>query len=82
MDEAVRQMNRFTREHYPASKLPDDLRGGIDPSGRVTVTFVEEGAPRPVRSMEEIFEATKQFRTRTADEIEASVRAQRDEWDD
>jgi hypothetical protein len=75
-------MNKFTREHYPASKLPDDLRGQIDPAGRVTVTIVEEEAPHRVRSFEEIFEDTKEFRTRTTAEITASIRAQRDEWDD
>jgi hypothetical protein len=36
-------MNRIIREHYPASKLPDDLRDGVDPSATVTVTIVEEG---------------------------------------
>jgi len=35
-------MNRIVRENYPASKLPDDLRAGVDPSSTVTVTIVEE----------------------------------------
>lgn len=35
-------MNKIVREHYPASKLPEDLRAGIDPDGRVTVTVIEE----------------------------------------
>src|SRR5262249_44962326 len=50
-------MNKIVRENYPASKLPEDLRGGIDPSTRVTVTVtVAEGEPpyRPM-TLEEIF---------------------------
>jgi len=31
-------MNRIVREHYPASRLPEDLREGIDPAREVTVT--------------------------------------------
>jgi hypothetical protein len=76
------EMNKLTREHYPASRLPDDLRGQIDPSRHVTITIVEEEAPRRKRSFAEIFEDTKEFRTRTPAEIDASIRAQRDEWDD
>lgn len=37
-------MNKIVREHYPAAKLPDDLRAGIDPARQVTVTVVEEDA--------------------------------------
>jgi hypothetical protein len=47
-------MNKVVREHYPASKLPDDLREGIDPSGDVTVTVVEEDGPGRVLTLEEI----------------------------
>ena len=75
-------MNKLTREHYPASKLPDDLRGQIDPSGHVTITIVEEEGPRKAKSLEEIFASTKEFRIRSAAEIDASIRVQRDEWDD
>ena len=47
-------MNRIVREHYPASKLPDDLRKGIDPDRSVTVTVVEEEVPpeRPMTAVE------------------------------
>lgn len=31
-------MNKIVREHYPASRLPEDLREGIDPAREVTVT--------------------------------------------
>ena len=75
-------MNRITRQHYPASKLPEDLRGNVDPSASVTVTIVEEEKrPEKVMSLEEIF-SLKGFRRRSAAEIGADLRRQRDEWDD
>jgi len=76
-------MNKIIREHYPASKLPEDLREGVDPKSNVTVTVVVEGLQRPehVMSLEEIF-ASRQPPFRTAGEIDADIRRQRDEWDD
>ena len=74
-------MNRTIREHYPASKLPDVLRGGVDPSASVTVTIEEEEKrPEKVMSLEEIF-SLKGFRRRSAAEIDEDLRRQRDEWD-
>jgi hypothetical protein len=75
-------MNRIIREHYPASKLPEDLRAGVDPSSTVTVTIVEEEKrPEKVMSLEEIF-ALRRPPFRTAEEIDEDLRRQRDEWDD
>jgi len=75
-------MNRIVKEHYPASRLPEDLRAGVDPSAIVTVTIVEEEKqPARVMSLDEIF-SMKGFRRRTAAEIDADLRRQRDEWDD
>ncbi len=39
-------MNRIVKEHYPASKLPEDLREGLAPGAEVTVTVevLEESA--------------------------------------
>ena len=75
-------MNKFTREHYPASKLPEDLRGHVDPSATVTVTIVEEEKrPEKVMSLEEIW-ALRTPPFRTAREIDDDLRRQRDEWDD
>ena len=75
-------MNRIVREHYPASRLPEELRAGLDPKASVTVT-VEEVEPRPDRVMtiDEIF-AARRPPYRTADEIDVDIREQRDEWDD
>ena len=73
-------MNRTIREHYPASRLPDDLRGDVDPSSTVTVTIEEEKAPVKV-SLDEIW-ARRRPPFRTAEEIDEDLRRQRDEWDD
>jgi hypothetical protein len=75
-------MNRVVLENYPASKLPDDLRAGVDPSSTVTVTIVEEEKrPDKIMTLEEIF-SLKGFRRRSAAEIDDDLRRQRDEWDD
>ena len=75
-------MNRFVREHYPASKLPEDLRGNVDPSSTVTVTVVEEEKrPEHVMSLEEIW-ALRQPPFRTAQDIDDELRRDRDQWDD
>jgi hypothetical protein len=75
-------MNRIIRENYPASKLPEDLRAGVDPTSTVTVTIVEEEKrPEKVMSLEEIW-APRAPPFRTAQEIDDDLRRQRDEWND
>ena len=73
-------MNRVVREHYPASKLPEDLRTGVDPAATVTVTIVEEEKPEKIAILEEVF-ASRQPPFRSKEEIDADLRLQRDEWD-
>jgi hypothetical protein len=76
-------MNRIVKEHYPASRLPEDLRHGLHPDAAVTVTIVEE-ATRPgrkVMTLEEIM-ALRTPPFRTAQEIDDDLRRDRDEWDD
>jgi hypothetical protein len=75
-------MNSIIREHYPASKLPEDLRAGVDPSATVAVTIVEEEKrPEKAMSLDEIW-ALRTPPFRTAKEIDDDLRRQRDEWDD
>jgi hypothetical protein len=75
-------MNKVVRENYPASKLPEDLREGIDPASRVTVTVMEDDKPpHRVMTLEEIF-ASRRPPFRSAEEIVADIRRLRDEWDD
>jgi hypothetical protein len=74
-------MNKIVREHYPAVRLPKDLRPNDDPDTRVTVIIEEEVRPIKVMTLDEIF-SQKGFRRRTKKEIDAEIRRQRDEWDD
>ena len=75
-------MNSIVRSNYPASKLPADLRGDVDPATTVTVTVtVEEKRPEHVMSLEEIW-ALRRPPYRTKEEIDADIRQQRDEWND
>ncbi|MGZ8401551.1 MAG: hypothetical protein ACXWVI_09665 [Methyloceanibacter sp.] len=75
-------MNKIVKEHYPASKLPVELRRGIDPSGQVTVTVVEEETPpEHIMTLEEIF-ASRRPPYLTASEIDEMISRLRDEWDD
>lgn len=74
-------MNKIIREHYPVSKLPEDLRPGGDPNASVTVTIEEERRPDKIMTLEEIF-SIEGFRRRSASEIDADLRRSREEWDD
>jgi len=75
-------MNRIIREHYPASRLPEDLREGVDPQATVTVTVTqEEKAPEHVMTLEEIF-SLRRPPFKTAEQIDDELRQQRNEWDD
>lgn len=85
-------MNKIIKEHYPAAKLPEDLREGLDPGQEVRVTVEVDPAseraepswtrePHRVLSLDEIF-ALRRPPYRSGDEIDAEIRRQRDEWDD
>jgi hypothetical protein len=60
-------VNKIVKEHYPASKLPIELREGLDPHEWLTV--------------DEIF-ALRQPPFRSGQEIDDELRRQRDEWDE
>lgn len=72
-------MNKIVREHYPASKLPEDLREGIGSTEKVTVTVEVEERPDRVMTLDEIFALQKSPR-RTVEDIDADMRALREEW--
>ncbi|MEX1060154.1 MAG: hypothetical protein WED13_03960 [Methyloceanibacter sp.] len=75
-------MNKIVKEHYPASKLPVELREGIDPSGHVTVTVVEEEKPpEHVMTLEEII-AARRPPYLTAEEIDKMIDESREDRDD
>jgi hypothetical protein len=75
-------VNKIVKEHYPVTKLPEDLREGLDPKQRVTVTIATEDArPGKVLSLKELF-AMRRRPYRSLQEILDDLRHQRDEWDD
>jgi hypothetical protein len=74
-------MNRIVRDHYPAAKLPEELREGIDPSADVIVTVEEIERPERIMSIEEIF-AARRPPYLSADAIDRRIREQRDEPDE
>ncbi len=91
-------MNKIIKEHYPAAKLPEDLREGLDPAQEVRVTIEPASAIQAANEEEEVLAgwfrrpdhvlsleemfALRQPPFRSADEIEKELRRQRDEWDE
>lgn len=78
-------MNKIVKEHYPASRLPVELREGIDPAGHVTVTVIEEEGRKPLSRDELralIEQAQREATGGTIEDAVARVRELREEWDD
>ena len=74
-------MNKVVRQHYPASNLPDDLRGSIARGKQVTVTVEEEDEPDQLMTWEEIL-AARRPPYRSATEIDEDIRCERNAWED
>jgi hypothetical protein len=55
-------MNKIVKEHYPAAKLPADLREGLDPKQKVTVTVTVETASSVTAETEEATQLSDWFR--------------------
>lgn len=79
-------MNRIVREHYPADRLPSDLREGLgaEPFVKVTIeqrTDDQSSEPRP--TFGELFALLEKARKESpiGDDPVARIRALRDEWD-
>ena len=76
-------MNKIVLEHYPASKLPEELRTGIDRRASVKVTIeVEKRSTLDRDALLSLMERVraKEYNT-TLDEAVSRVRSLRDEWD-
>lgn len=77
-------MNKIVLEHYPASKLPEELRGEIAPGASVKITVEEESGRRPM-TREELHKSLLDARAKapgvTLEEAVARIRELRDEWD-
>ncbi len=80
-------MNRIVREHYPAAKLPDDLRDEIGAEKKVTITIEAESAgsgSEATDARDDWFSKHEHIRRgnfHSLEEVNAYVRALRDEWD-
>ena len=76
-------MNKIIRKHYPASRLPAELRGNISSEATVEVIIEEEAAPAPSR--DELIRLTHEARAHakpiSEEEAVARIRKLRDEWD-
>ena len=77
-------MNKIVHDHYPASKLPDELRGDIAPGASVKITVEEEPVRRPM-TRDELLKSFREARASakgvTLEEAVARIRELRDEWD-
>jgi hypothetical protein len=90
-------MNRIVRDNYPASNLPEDLRDGLAPGEEVRITIeptsnllrgLDGGAefqqliirPEHILSLEDMLAMRRPVFSST-EEIDAHIRALRDEWD-
>ena len=80
-------MNKIVVEHYPVSRLPDDLRDGLESGGSVTVTIESDSrskGPTHAEFMAQL-DALSNDTTHpkiTAEDATRRVRELRDEWDD
>ncbi|MBI2715223.1 MAG: hypothetical protein HYX37_12340 [Rhizobiales bacterium] len=77
-------MNKITREHYPASKLPEDLREGVDPGSTVTVTVTVEELKQSASRKKSLVDMLADARRLPpiGDDPVARIRELRDEWED
>jgi hypothetical protein len=73
-------MNKIVREHYPASRLLEDLRKEIGENAKVTVTIVVE--PEVDRSTDWFsrHEHIRRNHYKSSEEVNDYVRSLRDEW--
>ena len=78
-------MNKIVRDHYPVSRLPQDLQAEIGKAKYVRVV-IEQEESRPTPSREDLLrlleDARGSARGITTEEAVSRVRALRDEWDD
>lgn len=77
-------MNKVVRNHYPVSRLPEDLQRQLGNAKAVRLTM--EGEEPSTRSLTEILMEAKRLREEgkikaiTTEDAVARVRALRDEW--
>jgi len=72
-------VNKIVKEHYPISKLPEDLRTGLDPDAEARVVVEQVKKPKKVMTLEEMFAARRTV-FNSPEEVVQHVRSLRDEW--
>lgn len=77
-------MNEIIRHHFPASRLPDELRGDLQPDDQVTVVVTKEDRPSTEQRIAALDAILAQRRPpyRSAEDIDAEIRRERDAWDE
>ncbi len=73
-------MNKIVIHHYPASKLPADLRKHLDAEAEVTVTLESEDVKLGGFTYEELISMRDSLSPTEDDPVER-IRKLRDEWD-
>jgi hypothetical protein len=73
-------MTTIVRRHYPASRLPADLSEGLAADCLVTIEIAVESSAGRTMTLDEIL-ALRRPPYRSADEIVADIRRERDLWD-
>jgi hypothetical protein len=74
-------MTTVSTKDYPVSRLPEDVRQGIDPQVRAEVVLIVDEAPTfPQRRLSDFIGAGRGVYA-SPEEADAYVRALRDEWD-
>jgi hypothetical protein len=76
----MHSMNKVVREHYPASKLPAELREGLPVDAMVRVSVTLEGPKETMESLRAELDRVRSGMTRfrTGEEIDRLVRTIRD----
>ena len=74
-------MNKIVREHYPASKLPEELRQGFGPDATVKIVIEEEGEVdgRHVLRLAD-GDRISSDRSETVDELLEKIRAHKEKY--
>ncbi|MDJ0447740.1 hypothetical protein [Methylocystis sp. JR02] len=79
-------MNKIVRRHFPAERLPKDLRDEIGDGRHVTITIEIEEELGPQKTAEKDwfsrYERLRRSTFHSLEEVNEHVRAMRDEWDD
>ena len=76
-------MNKVVLEHYPASRLPKDLRGSIATNASVRVTVEEEPVSLDRGELLKLLDdARRGAKGVSTDDAVRRIRELRDEWED